>query len=136
MVKSKETIKHKEKILAHIFRNSLESKGTSFLTPSNYTLQLGLLTHPKGAVLKEHIHNPRVKYNVDTTQEFLYVEKGSVQITFYSDKWERVARRVLNKGDFLLHVSGGHGFKMLKKSRMIEIKQGPFPGDKEAKIYR
>ena len=31
----------------------------------------------------------------------------------------------------ILLLSGGHGFKVLKKLEMLEIKQGPFVGDKD-----
>ncbi len=136
MSKNKETIVYKGKILAHIFRSGLGSKGTTFFTPPRYTLQLGILTHPKGSKLRDHSHNPKLKYNVDTTQEFLYIEKGRVSVTFYSEDWKKIAQRILKKGDFMLHVSGGHGFEILEDSKMIEIKQGPFPGDKKEKIYK
>jgi len=31
----------------------------------------------------------------------------------------------------ILLLSGGHGFKAIKKVEMLEIKQGPFYGDKD-----
>jgi hypothetical protein len=31
----------------------------------------------------------------------------------------------------ILLISGGHGFKVLKKLEMLEIKQGPFVGEKD-----
>lgn len=131
-----ETISDKGKILVHIFRKEIKSDGTRFLTPDGYTLQLGLLEHPSGKILRDHAHNKKVKYKVDTTQEFLYIESGKVRVNIFSEKWKKVASRILTSGDFLLHISGGHGFKILKKARMIEIKQGPYPGEKKAKIYR
>lgn len=130
-----ETIKHKGKILCHIFRKKIKSNGVRFLTPDEYTLQLGLLEHPKGTTLRNHAHNKKIKYNVDTTQEFLYIEKGKVRVYIYGNKWEKVANRILKAGDFLLHIDGGHGFKILEQCRMIEIKQGPYPGEKMAKVY-
>lgn len=130
-----ETIKYKGKILCHIFRKKIKSKGTRFLTPDSYTLQLGLLEHPRGTILKDHGHNNRIKYKVDTTQEFLFIQKGRVKVTYFTDEWQKVASKILTSGDFLLHISGGHGFKILNKARMIEIKQGPYPGERIAKIY-
>lgn len=130
------TIKNKGKILAHIFKKELKSEGVKFLTPNEYSLQLGLLEHKKGVILRDHQHNPDIKYKVDTTQEFLYVEKGKVKITFFSNNWEKITEEILGKGDFLLHVDGGHGFEILEDARLIEIKQGPYPGEKIAKIYK
>ena len=129
-------IRKKGKIIGIVFKKKLGAKGVRFLTPVHYTLQLGLLEHPKGKVLEDHQHNPRIKYKVDTTQEFLYIEKGRVKVKFFDDGWDLVAEEILTAGDFMLHVSGGHGFEVLEKCRMIEIKQGPYPGEKRAKIYR
>lgn len=128
-------IKSKGKIIAIVFKKTLNTKGVRFLTPDDYTLQLGLLQHPKGKILKDHQHNPKVKYWVNTTQEFLYIEKGKVKVKFFDNDWDLVAEEILTGGDFLLHVSGGHGFEVLEKCRMIEIKQGPYPGEKMAKVY-
>jgi len=129
------TIEHKGKIIALIFRKEMSGKGTTFLTPNDYTLQLGLIEHPLGSVLRSHKHNPKIKYKVDTTQEFLYIEKGKVKVSLFSDSWELVTSEILTPGDFMLHVSGGHGFEILEDCRMIEIKQGPYPGEKRAKIF-
>lgn len=131
-----EIIRYKSKIIAHIFRKKIRAVGVRFLTPQKYTLQLGLLEHPKGKVIKDHIHRQDIKYNVDTTQEFLYIEKGKVLINLYSEKWDFVKRAILTKGDFVLLVNGGHGLKILRKARIIEIKQGPYPGEDRAKIFR
>lgn len=128
-------IKKGEKIIAVVFKKTLRAKGVKFLTPDDYTLQLGLLEHPKGKLLKDHQHNPKVKYWVNTTQEFLYLEKGKVKVKFFDNDWGLVTEEILTAGDFLLHISGGHGFEVLEKCRMIEIKQGPYPGEKMAKVY-
>jgi hypothetical protein len=129
-------IKKGEKIIAIVFKKDSREKGTVFLTPLEYTLQLGLLQHPKGTILRDHKHNPKIKYRVDTTQEFLYIEKGKVKVKFFDNDWNLVGEEILTVGDFMLHVNGGHGFEILENTRMIEVKQGPYPGEKFAKIYR
>jgi len=42
----------------------------------------------------------------------------------------------LKAGDFMLSVAGGHAFSIEKGSRLIEVKQGPYPGDKRAKVFK
>ena len=37
----------------------------------------------------------------------------------------------MNKGDIILLVSGGHGFQILKKTEIIEIKQGPYSPERD-----
>ena len=39
--------------------------------------------------------------------------------------------KILKKGDVILLINGGHGFEMLEKTEMIEIKQGPYSNDKD-----
>jgi len=106
------------------------------LTPNDYTLQLGLIEHPSGTIIRDHVHNPEIKYNVNTTQEFLYLEKGRVKAKIFTSDFKLVEEVMLEPGDFMLHVGGGHGFEVLKKCRLIEIKQGPYPGPEHVKKYR
>lgn len=129
-------IKYDRQTIALVFRHRLRAKGVNFLTPHNYTLQLGLIEHSAGKLIRDHIHRQDIKYKVDTTQEFLYIEKGKVRITLYNNHWQKIKAVILKKGDFILFVSGGHGLKILSECRIIEIKQGPYPGDKRAKIFR
>jgi len=44
-----------------------------------------------------------------------------------------VCDRILERGDVILLVSGGHGFEFLEDTELIEVKEGPYMGvdDKE-----
>lgn len=136
MQPGKEVIEKNGIIYALVFRKSHRPGGVNFMTPDDYTLQLGFIGHPAGKVIKDHIHNPNIHYKVDTTQEFLYIEKGKVQVTIYDNEWSEITKIVLESGDVFLTVAGGHGFEVLEDCYMIEVKQGPFPGDKLMKFYR
>lgn len=130
------TVSHNGKVIAHIYSRSLKANGVNFLTPDNYSLQLGLIEHPAGKIVRDHIHRQDIHYEVDTTQEFLYIETGRVKIKLFSEDWDRLAEFELTSGDFILFVSGGHGLEILETCRIIEIKQGPYPGDAKAKLFR
>ncbi len=136
MEDGKEVIEKNGQIFALVIRRSYRPGGVNFLTPDDYTLQLGLIGHPTGIHVRDHIHNPHIHYKVDTTQEFLYVEKGKIKATIYDYGWNVIKEVVLESGDILLQVSGGHGFDVLEPSYLIEVKQGPFPGDKLMKFYK
>lgn len=129
-------IRYQGQILTIFFSHSLQSDGVSFLTPNEYTLQLGLIQHKQGKVIKDHVHNPEIKYQVNTTQEFLYLEKGKVKAKIFTDDFQLVAEVIMEPGDFMLHIAGGHGFEVLEDCRLIEIKQGPYPGPEHVKKYR
>lgn len=122
------------KMYALVYNHEMTADGVRFLTPTEYTLQVGLLEHPAGHTVRPHRH-PNIKYNVGTTQEFLYIETGKVEATIYRDDWSIVTTFIMEAGDFALFVNGGHSFKMLEPARIVEIKQGPYPGDDKAKIF-
>ena len=44
--------------------------------------------------------------------------------------------RILYKGDIIILFKGGHGFKFYKKTKIIEIKQGPYVEGKDKKILK
>jgi hypothetical protein len=136
MQPGKEVIEKNGQVYALVFRKSHRPSGVNFMTPDDYTLQLGLIGHPAGQKIRDHVHNPDIHYNVDTTQEFLYVESGKIKATIYDLKWNVVQEVELNAGDIILQVWGGHGFEVLEPCYLIEVKQGPFPGEKLMKFYR
>ena len=50
---------------------------------------------------------------------------------FYDDYKDYLESRILEEGDTILLTSGGHGFKVLEEVEMIEVKQGPYSGEKD-----
>ena len=65
------------------------------------------------------------------TQEVLVVRAGKVRVDFYDDGRNYLESRILQTGDIILLAHGGHGFKMLEPTEMIEVKQGPYCGDQD-----
>jgi len=116
------------KILAIILRKGWQIEEATFLTDKDSSLQLGVLAPKEGKEIRPHIHRPRTEI-IENIQEALHIEQGKVEIDFY-DNERKVARGILDSGDTILLMQGGHGFKILEDSRIIEIKQGPYR-DKE-----
>ena len=136
MAKGIKEIKDKGQIIALVYSKSLRPDGIQFLTPPNYPLQIGLHNYPRvDKTVPAHFH-PHLKYNVKNTQEFLYVEKGRVDVIVYNLKWQKKAKIKLAAGDSVLFVDCGHEVIFHKGSRLLEVKQGPYPGDKKAKVFR
>jgi hypothetical protein len=46
-----------------------------------------------------------------------------------------VATRELRDGDIMLMVGGGHGFRMIDDTILIEVKQGPYTGIDEKERF-
>jgi hypothetical protein len=125
-----EEVVHNSKVFAIIIRSDFNSTGIQFFTPNEYSQQLAYMNRAEGYVIHPHLHNT-VHREVHVTQEVLYIKSGKVRVDFYDNHKVYIESRILNKGDVILLAFGGHGFHMLEASEIIEIKQGPYVGDKD-----
>jgi hypothetical protein len=125
-----EEIKHNETLLAIIIRSNYHSEGIEFFTPNDFSQQLAYMNRPKDYIIEPHTHN-EVKREIFLTQEVLLIKSGKVRIDFYLSNQSYVFSKVLLKGDVILLADGGHGFKMLEESEIIEVKQGPYVENKD-----
>ena len=122
-----EQIIWKDKPLAYIIRAEMAPGKTTFLTPSELNLQVGFVVYPAGGEVARHLHRPMERHIVGTS-EVLVVKEGRCQMDIYDDDRRLVATRELRKGDIMLMVGGGHGFRMLEDTVLLEVKQGPYTG--------
>jgi len=120
-----EYIKNNENLLAIIVRNNYKQEGLKFFTSETNTQQIGCVGHPKGTVCQAHIHN-KVKREVYYTSETLIIKEGKVRADIYDNEKNYLESKILEKGDVILFVDGGHGFNFLEDTQMVEIKQGPY----------
>ncbi len=116
--------------LAMIISHGYDKEGISFFTPGDYSQQVAFMHHPKDHVILPHVHNPN-KREILYTNEVLYIRKGKLRCDFYSKEREYVRSVVLESGDLILLISGGHGFTCVEEVEMYEIKQGPYSGDED-----
>lgn len=115
-------------LLALILPHAFREPGIHFLTPDDLSQQLAYMRHPPGKVIEAHFHNP-VPREVHYSQEVLLIRKGRLRVDFYDEDCRYVESRILEAGDTILLVSGGHGFEVLEEVEMIEVKQGPHVGE-------
>jgi mannose-6-phosphate isomerase-like protein (cupin superfamily) len=125
-----EEIENDTKKIAILIRSAYSSEGIKFFTSNDNPQQLAYMNHPKGKIIQAHIHN-KVKREITDTQEIFIIKKGELRIDFYSEKQIYICSRILEPGDVVLVLSGGHGFEILKDVEMFEIKQGPYLGEKD-----
>ncbi|WP_196781432.1 cupin domain-containing protein [Flavobacterium sufflavum] len=88
------------------------------------------MNRPKDYIIPPHRHNI-VPREVHLTQEVLYIKSGKVRVDFYDNEQNYVQSTIVEKGDVILLSDGGHGFKMLEASEIIEVKQGPYCGERD-----
>jgi mannose-6-phosphate isomerase-like protein (cupin superfamily) len=125
-----EEIKNGQQLLALIISRDFNPPGVHFLTPNGFSQPLAYMRHPPGKVIAPHVHNP-VPRAVEYTLEVLFIKRGRVRVDFYDESRKYLESRVLLAGDVILLAAGGHGFEALEELEMIEVKQGPYAGDKD-----
>jgi len=125
-----EYFKNGKILYAIIIDSSYKQDGINFFTPNDFSQQLGYMNRPKGYKIPPHYHNV-ITREVKLTNEVLFIKSGKVKVNFYDENQAYLENRILKKGDIILLAKGGHGFEMLEKSEILEIKQGPYAGDED-----
>jgi mannose-6-phosphate isomerase-like protein (cupin superfamily) len=125
-----EQIIDRNQLLALIVSQKFDQPGTHFFTASELSQQLAYMRHPAGKVIKPHIHKPVLR-EVHYTQEVLFIRRGKLRVDLYDNQQQYIASRILESGDVILLATGGHGFEVIEEVEMIEVKQGPYVGDRD-----
>ena len=120
-----EYIKHKKKILALIINQKKIKKKVEFFTPKNFTQQVGYISHLKNTYIKPHTHNKFLR-KIYGTSEVLIVKSGKIRVDFYEMKKKYLFSKLVDKNNIIILCQGSHGFKFIKNSSLIEVKQGPY----------
>ncbi len=121
-------------VYAYLIRNTDNPDNTSFITTSDLNLQLGFIVYPEGSEIPRHFHY-QVQRSIQGTSEVIIVREGSCIVDIYTFKKELIASRTMEKGDIVMFVSGGHGFRITEKTILFEIKQGPYSGTDEKERF-
>jgi hypothetical protein len=129
-----EQITHAEQTIAFVIRATAATSGTSFFTTRDAGFQSGFVVYPAGGSVQPHTHLPVVRRIVGTS-ELLLVRSGRCFVDIYTDERVLVASRELFPGDAVLSLGGGHGFRMIEPTVLLEVKQGPFGGDAEKERF-
>lgn len=123
-----EEIRVEGETVAILVRAGHAPQGVEFFTPPSFSQQLAAMSHPAGRIIEPHVHN-EVKREVAYTNEVLVLKRGRLRVDFYDEARAYRASRVLEAGDVILLIKGGHGFEVLEDLEMIEVKQGPYAGE-------
>lgn len=129
-----ESIECDGQLIATIIRAEKMPDETEFVTGDDVKQQVGFVVYPEGGIIPRHIHVPMERH-LRGTSEVLVVRKGILEADFYTDGKEFICTRLLRQGDVLLLISGGHGFRCLKDTVLLEVKQGPYLGPQEKQRF-
>jgi mannose-6-phosphate isomerase-like protein (cupin superfamily) len=122
------------KHMALIVRRDDKVDGIKFLTPDDFSQQVGLMTRPAGYRIPPHVHRP-VRREVEITKEVLFIRSGRMRIDFYDEHKVFLCSREVATGDTVLLAYGGHGIEMLEPTDILEVKQGPYAGERDKERF-
>jgi mannose-6-phosphate isomerase-like protein (cupin superfamily) len=134
MTKVKEDIIIDGQLCAIVLGAAYDESGIQFFTANDLSQQLASMSYKPGKIIPAHTHQP-VRREVLYTQEALFIRKGKLRVDFYSSDREYRCSRILGAGDVILLIAGGHGFEVLEELNMVEVKQGPYAGDKDKAVF-
>jgi hypothetical protein len=129
-----ESIERDGVVFAYVVRRNLEPESTTFVTHDDALQQVGFVVHPAGSEVKRHFHLP-LERQIVGTPEVLVVRSGRCEMDVYDGNQQLVSTRELLPGDVMVMVGGGHGFRMLEDTVLLEVKQGPYFGAHEKKHF-
>ncbi|MCI5057618.1 MAG: hypothetical protein MRY83_16005 [Flavobacteriales bacterium] len=107
---------------------------TTFFSPAKSSFQFGLLAHAKGFEEPPHYHKSMGRLIEDLQQMFV-VQRGIVDVELYSDDKKLLRTIRLNPGDAIVLIHGIHAIKVIEDMQCLSIKQGPFLGDENDKVF-
>jgi hypothetical protein len=120
--------------LVYIIRSSFMPEQTSFLTPPDFKQQVGFVVYQGGGEIARHVHK-EIERHLIGTSEVIVVRKGRCLLDVYDSNRQLVSTREMTVGDVALTVSGGHGFRMIENTVLLEVKQGPYVGVDEKERF-
>ena len=124
----------KNNLIAIVIRYAEIIKGKNFTTDNESEFQLASFQLDKNEEIYRHYH-PNQSRSIKTTSEVLVLIEGEILIKIYDYDLNFLEEIVLNSGDTIGFFGGGHGLELLRDSKFIEVKQGPYDDETDKKIF-
>jgi len=131
---SLETIEYGNVRYAEIIWADTRVNETTFFSPAESSFQFGLLAHQAGFTEPPHYHKyvPRL---IKDLQQMFVVQRGVVAVSLYTDDGESIREVELHPGDAIVLIHGVHAVRVIEDMQCISVKQGPFLGGENDKVF-
>ncbi len=129
-----ETIEYGGIRYAELIRAATHVEHTTFFSPENSSFQFGLLAHKAGFIEPPHVHHP-ITRKISDLQQMFVVQKGIVAVQLFNDNGEILREVILHQGDAIVLIHGAHAIRVIEDMQCISVKQGPFLGTENDKIF-
>jgi hypothetical protein len=129
-----ESIEYNGTRYAEVLWADTQVEKTTFFSPAESSFQFGLLAHKAGFAEPPHFHRP-FKRQIDDLQQMFVVQRGIVVIELYSDDGRKLRDITLRRGDAIVLIHGVHAVRVIEDMQCISVKQGPFLGPENDKVF-
>jgi len=129
-----ETIEYNGVKFAQVIWADTRVSQTTFFSPPESSFQFGLLAHEAGFVEAPHFHR-EIQREINDLQQMFVVQRGVVAVQLYSDDKKLLKEVVLRAGDAIVLIHGVHAIKVVEDMQCISVKQGPFLGTENDKVF-
>ena len=125
--KNIKNIIYNDELYSSIFDLNNISEGLDFLTNDESFIQVGTWKYEKGKILDAHYHNTFERKSF-ITQEVVLVLEGNIICNLYTKDRNFIATEEINQNQFIIQYQGIHEYEIMKDSKILEIKNGPYFG--------
>tara|TARA_X000001036_G_scaffold240991_1_gene224796 strand:+ start:671 stop:1096 length:426 start_codon:yes stop_codon:yes gene_type:complete len=125
--KNIKNIIYNDELYSSIFDLNHISEGLDFLTNDESFIQVGTWKYEKGKILDAHYHNTFERKSF-ITQEVVLVLEGSIICNLYTKDGNFIATEEINQNQLIIQYQGIHEYEIMKDSKILEIKNGPYFG--------
>jgi hypothetical protein len=125
--KNIKNISHNDELYSSIFDLNNINEGLDFLTNNDSFVQVGTWKYEKGKILDAHYHNTFERKSY-ITQEVVLVLEGKIICNLYTTDGEFIASEEIRENQLIIQFQGVHEYEILDKSKVLEIKNGPYFG--------
>lgn len=126
-------IEHGSVRFAEVIRANARVETSRFFSPSESSMQFGLLAHEAGFIEPPHVHS-NIERRITGLQQMFVVQRGVIAVDFFDAQGSKVDEVILRQGDAILLVDGAHSVRVLEDMQCVSVKQGPFLGVEMDKI--
>ena len=108
---------------------SAERTTKAHVTDNSWPLQVILLQREPGGTTLPHYHVPNEPLPAfPTRHQILICQSGQARVGLFTREGQSLGDAILNPNDLILMLEG-HEVEFLQPgTRLVEVKQGPFPG--------
>ena len=131
---SVESVEYNGVRYAEIIWANTKVEHSTFFSPPESSFQFGLLAHNAGFVEPAHYHKP-VTRKIKDLQQMFVVQRGVVAVQLFNDEGTLLREIVMHPGDAIVLIHGAHAIRVIEDMQCISVKQGPFLGTEQDKIF-